>query len=298
MFGNTENIQPIITYTVKKNILEIDVPKRDDVDLSKIYTRQYFEKFGLNVIKVNMVDNPPNMVTSLNVNRGNIQLDSNTQKTEEDTESVTDGLTDKQEFIPNIKSEQEMEREIKEKGLEEVILGKREANLKNGYEVLPLHKDEEEEEEEDLSRIREKEKEKEETSKGVGIVIKLKKGQYVIGLREYQERRKEEEEEEGEEDMERVSGLNYNEIEGIIEGINKSVNEYEIGGKQIIRIDRENILKVGERFLLLNSEFRELEEEEEEEEMKKEKEKKRLKEILKEIEVDKECIKGTRIMNI
>jgi len=218
MFGN---IQPIITYTVNKNILEIVVPKRDDVNLSKIYTREYFEKFGLNVIEVKLEDHPSNM--------GNNQqeLDSNTKKKEEDTESLSYGLTDKQEFIPNIKSEQEMEREIKEKGLEEVILGKREVTLKSGYEVLPLRKDEEG----DLLKMGEKEKEQEETnetSKGVRITIKLKKGDDVIGLREYQERRKEEEEEEGEEDMERVSGLNYNEIEEIIEGINKSVNEYEL----------------------------------------------------------------------
>lgn len=301
-FGNTEKIQPTITYTVTKDILEIIIPKRDDVDLSKIYNSHYFEQFGLKVMKMerndslskveskveSKVDSNFTILTSLFGNKTDITSDKEVKPVSQNTSpepQITDVTHD---ILPNIKSEQELEQDIKEKGLEEVILGKKESDIGSGYNVLPLHNNNKNDST-ITSNVKQPTQDENNTveSHGSIISIKLKKGQTVIGLKEYQEKM---EEEYGKDDMLTVSGLKYDEIERIVEDTILCMKEYSKHGKRVVKLDRNKMLKISERILLLECVFQmnEITEEVEKKDV--------VKEVLKECGIKEEDIKGTRFM--
>ena len=294
-FGNNEKIQPTITYTVTKDILEIVIPKREDIDLSKIYNSHYFEQFGLKVMKMERNDSLPKVeskvesnftiLTTLFGNKTDSKTDKEVKPVSQDTSpepQITD-VTD--DILPNIKSEQELEQDIKEKGLEEVIFGEKDTVIGTGYNVLPLHNNATE-----ISTIEPSIKQDENNiveSHGSIISIKLKKGQTVIGLKEYQEKM---EEEYGKDDMLTVSGLKYDEIERIVEDTILCMKEYSKNGKRVVKLDLDKMLKIGERILLLECVFQmnEITEEVEKKDV--------VKEVLKECGIKEEDIKGTRLM--
>lgn len=298
LFGNTKKIQPTITYKVTKYILKIIIPKRDDVDLSKIYNRQYFEQFGLKVIEIkrnnslskveSKVESNFNIITSFFGNKTNsnsgkhVETYNDSTKKNEPLELEIIDVT--HDILPNIKSEQELQQELKEKGLEEVILGKKESDIGRGYNVLPLHNNTNDSA--IISPTKQNKNNIVESHSSI-ISIKLKKGQTVIGLKEYQEKM---EDEYGKDDMLTVSGLKYDEIKRIVEDTLLCMKEYSKHGKRVVKLDLDKMLKIGERILLLECEFQmnEITEEVEKKDV--------VKEVLKECGIKEEDIKGTRLM--
>lgn len=266
-----------MSYKVTNHILDIKITKcnDNDIDLSSIYTREYFKNFGLKIIDIKNIYKPSKEPMQPDL------YDDDSSGSGSDSDTSSEYLydpDDKTDFLPNIKSEYELQRDIKEKGLEEVIFGKKDLTISSGYNILPLNKQEKNE-----PLLQQK---KESDIEGVIVSIKLKKGQTVIGLKDYQEKM----EEYREDNMLMLSGLKYHEIENVVRDVLLSVKEYGKLGKQVEKIDRDKMLKIGDRIILLECDLvnGNIAVEGFEEIVKKE--------ILKECGISEDDLKGTRIL--